>query len=61
MGGVIGGTLSSGVLHVGDEIEIRPGIRTETKGKTSWEPIITTVESLHAGGKPLKRVDDAWL
>jgi len=56
IGGVIGGTLSSGVLHVGDEIEIRPGIHTEIKGKSSWEPIITTVESLHAGGKTLKEL-----
>jgi translation initiation factor 2 subunit 3 len=56
VGGVLGGTLSAGILHVSDEIEIRPGIRTEVKGKTVWEPLITTVESLHAGGRPLKEV-----
>jgi translation initiation factor 2 subunit 3 len=56
VGGVIGGTLSTGILHVGDEMEIRPGIRSEAKGKTTWEPLITTVESLHAGGRPLKEV-----
>lgn len=56
VGGVLGGTLSAGVLRVGDEIEIRPGIKSEVKGKTVWGPILTTVESLHAGGRPLKDV-----
>lgn len=56
VGGVIGGSLSCGVLHVGDEIEVRPGLRTEARGKTSWEPIVTTIESLHAGGHSLKKI-----
>jgi translation initiation factor 2 subunit 3 len=61
VGGVIGGTLSSGVLHIGDEIEIRPGIMSEVKGKATWNPLITTVESLHAGGRPLKEVKPGGL
>ncbi len=61
VGGVIGGTLSSGVLRAGDEIEVRPGLRTEARGKTSWEPIVTTIESLHAGGRPLDEIHPGGL
>jgi translation initiation factor 2 subunit 3 len=61
VGGVIGGTLSNGVLHVNDEIEVRPGTKVEIKGKTSWMPITTTVESLYAGGRPLKEVKPGGL
>ena len=61
LGGVIGGTLLRGVFHTGDEIEIRPGLRTEIKGKVSWEPILTTLTSLHAGGHSLKEVGPGGL
>lgn len=48
-GGVIGGTLSQGVLKVGDEIEIRPGfvVRNE-KNQSSCKPLYTKIISLHA-------------
>jgi len=38
-GGVAGGTILKGVLRIGDEIEIRPGIiRKDAKtGQISWE------------------------
>jgi translation initiation factor 2 subunit 3 len=61
VGGVIGGTISSGILHVGDEIEVRPGTRVEIKGKSTWAPIVTIVESLYAGGRPLKEVKPGGL
>ncbi|QSZ67282.1 translation initiation factor IF-2 subunit gamma [Methanofollis aquaemaris] len=48
-GGVIGGSLVNGVIKDGDEIEIRPGIRTEVENKTVWEPIQTKVVSIHTG------------
>jgi translation initiation factor 2 subunit gamma len=48
-GGVIGGTLTEGVLHPGDELEIRPGIKVTTEGSTRWIPILTTVSSIFAG------------
>lgn len=57
VGGVIGGSLMQGVLKVGDEIEILPGIK---KGD-SWEPIKTRVESLIAGGKKVKEVHPGGL
>ncbi|MEM0342851.1 MAG: translation initiation factor IF-2 subunit gamma [Thermoplasmata archaeon] len=52
-GGVVGGTLTQGKLEIGDEIEIAPGRRIESGGKASWEPIITKVRSLYAGGLQL--------
>ncbi len=45
-GGVVGGTLLQGVLNVGDEIEIRPGIADE---KSRYESIHTKVVSLGTG------------
>jgi len=54
MGGVIGGTIFQGRLEVGDEIEIRPGVRVEKYGKTFHEPLFTEIMSLHAGGRTVK-------
>ena len=49
-GGVIGGSLIQGVLRVGDEIEIRPGIRIPVgPGRYRYEPVITEVVSLRFG------------
>ncbi|MDE1845700.1 MAG: translation initiation factor IF-2 subunit gamma [Candidatus Micrarchaeota archaeon] len=51
VGGVFGGSVFKGTFKVGDEIEIRPGINTtrEKGKKESYEPIITTIESLSSG------------
>ncbi|MBI3842472.1 MAG: translation initiation factor IF-2 subunit gamma, partial [Thaumarchaeota archaeon] len=46
-GGVIGGSIIQGILRVGDEIEIKPGLANEKNGK--YEPIITEVSSLGTG------------
>ncbi|MDM7274909.1 MAG: translation initiation factor IF-2 subunit gamma [Thermoprotei archaeon] len=57
MGGVLGGSLIQGVLRVGDELEIRPGIEVKkVGGKPVYEPILTRVESLRFGDTP---VDEA--
>jgi translation initiation factor 2 subunit 3 len=49
-GGVIGGSLVQGVLRVGDEIEIVPGIRVEKpSGRVVYEPLQTRVTSLRFG------------
>ncbi len=50
-GGVIGGTLSQGMLNAQDEIETRPGRMVEQDGKKSWIPIKTTVTQIMSGGK----------
>nr|WP_321497848.1 translation initiation factor IF-2 subunit gamma [uncultured Methanolobus sp.] len=48
-GGVIGGTLTEGVLHPGDELEVKPGRKVESDGMTRWESIITKVSMIVAG------------
>ena len=60
-GGVLGGTLTQGILDIGDEIEVSPGRKVESGGKVSWEQITTTVESLHAGGLELERAKPGGL
>lgn len=47
-GGVIGGTLESGYLRVGDYIEIRPGFvkKNAESGEIEYTPIISKIESL---------------
>jgi len=46
VGGVVGGSIVQGKFHVGDEIEIRPGIPVQEGGKTRYERLITTIRSL---------------
>ena len=53
-GGVLGGSIVQGELKVGDEIEIGPGRKVEHAGRTTWEPIFTTVTGIVAGGKSYK-------
>ena len=55
-GGVIGGSIFQGTFKVGDEVEIRPGLKAEKHGRISYEPIFTEITSLSAGGK---NVDEA--
>ncbi len=53
VGGVVGGSLIRGRIRVGDEIEIRPGIKDE-RGK--WNPLNSEVVSIMASGRS---VDEA--
>ncbi len=53
-GGVLGGSLIQGELKIGDEIEIRPGIRIQEKNKVRYEPIYTEIVSLMAGRNRLE-------
>ena len=48
-GGIIGGTLVQGVLRVGDEIEIRPGVRYQKGDKTVYQPLISRIVSIAYG------------
>ncbi|MBN2156409.1 MAG: translation initiation factor IF-2 subunit gamma [Candidatus Lokiarchaeota archaeon] len=48
-GGVVGGSISQGVLQIGDKIEIRPGIKRSNK----FEPLKTNVTSIYQGDIPL--------
>lgn len=49
-GGVAGGTILKGVLRIGSEVEVRPGIiRKDWKtGGISWSSIISRITSLKA-------------
>jgi translation initiation factor 2 subunit 3 len=60
-GGVIGGSLIQGVLKKGDEIEICPGRRVESKGKQEMETITTTIDSLFTGGKSVNEASPGGL
>jgi len=53
-GGVVGGTILEGKFVVGEEIELRPGIRAEKEGKTTYNHLFSEIVSLHAGGKSVK-------
>lgn len=54
-GGVAGGSILSGILKLGDEIEIRPGIVSkDEQGKIQCRPIYSRVISLFAENNSLK-------
>jgi translation initiation factor 2 subunit 3 len=48
-GGVVGGSISQGILQIGDKLEIRPGIKRNNK----YEPLKTNVTSIYQGTIPL--------
>ena len=50
-GGVIGGSLSQGLLHPGDKLEICPGRLVESEGRKQWVPLETKVVTLLAGSE----------
>lgn len=49
-GGVAGGTILKGVLKIGDEVEIRPGIirKDARTGQVSWSAILSKVTQMKA-------------
>lgn len=58
-GGVAGGSILQGVLRVGDEIEVRPGIVSKSTGRDDGRgmkcnPIFSKVSSLHAENNDLQ-------
>lgn len=54
-GGVAGGSILTGILKLGDEIEIRPGIVSkDDKGQIQCKPIFSRVVSLFAENNSLK-------
>lgn len=54
VGGIIGGSIVEGVFRIGDEIEIKPGMRVEAGGKVRYEPVTTSIQSLYTGGGTVK-------
>jgi translation initiation factor 2 subunit 3 len=53
-GGVAGGSILSGVLRLGDEVEIRPGIVTKNDSQIVCRPIRSRIVSLFADDNDLK-------
>jgi translation initiation factor 2 subunit 3 len=53
-GGIIGGALVQGQFNIADEIEIRPGVFDEKKGK--YDPIVSQVSTLGTGAGLVKWV-----
>jgi len=48
-GGVLGGALIRGVLKIGDEIEIKPGLNVIERNQKIYETVKTKIVSLHRG------------
>lgn len=59
VGGVLGGSLVRGEVHVGDEIEVLPGLPDEKGGKFS--PLATKIESLGTGAGMSQKVGPGGL
>jgi translation initiation factor 2 subunit 3 len=53
-GGIIGGALVQGQLNIADEIEIRPGVLDDKRGK--YDPISSEVSTLGTGAGLVKAV-----
>ena len=60
-GGVVGGSLLTGRLSVGDALEIRPGRMVTTGGRTKWVPIETVITSIVVGGEQVEEVTPGGL
>ena len=58
-GGVIGGAIIQGVVRVGDEIEIAPGVKVEESGK--YESLVTEVVNIRAGGRNVEEAKSGGL
>src|SRR3989344_678574 len=53
-GGVLGGSLMKGILKVGDEIEIKPGLNVIEKNQKIYETVKTRIVSLQRGEHKVK-------
>ncbi len=58
-GGVLGGSLVKGEMHVGDEIELKPGMVDDRTGK--YVPVVTKITSLQTGAGAADRVGPGGL
>ncbi len=61
VGGIIGGSLRWGKWKVGSEVEIRPGVEVDRKGKTFWEPLKSKIVSLRKGNRSVKEAGPGGL
>lgn len=62
VGGVIGGSITRGVMRVGDEIEIKPGIRIEKPGgRAEYVPLTTKIVSIKFGATEFREAGPGGL
>jgi translation initiation factor 2 subunit 3 len=54
-GGIIAGILKKGILKIGDEIEIKPGILEKHQNQMIYKPIKTKIVSIYRGIYPIKQ------
>lgn len=54
-GGVIAGILKKGILKIGDEIEIRPGVLEKHQNQIVYMPVKTKIASIYRGTHPIKQ------
>jgi len=55
-GGVLGGILKKGILKVGDEIEIKPGLSEKKNNQFIYTPLTTKILSIQKGKDSVKQV-----
>mgnify|MGYP001612401217 CR=1 FL=1 len=55
-GGVLGGILKRGILKVGDEIEIKPGLNLKKANQLIYQTLNTKILSLQKGNESVKEV-----
>lgn len=55
-GGVVGGILKRGKLKIGDEIEIKPGLRIKKANQNFYETLTTKILSIHKGNESVNEV-----
>lgn len=54
-GGVLGGILKKGILKVGDQIEIKPGISEKKSNQFVYTVLKTKIVSIHLGSKSVEK------
>ncbi|MBR9703789.1 translation initiation factor IF-2 subunit gamma [Candidatus Pacearchaeota archaeon] len=54
-GGVLAGILKKGILKIGQEIEIKPGITKKHANQISYIPVKTKITSIYRGTTPIKQ------
>lgn len=55
-GAVLGGTLVSGVVKIGDSIEIKPGIPVKEANQVSYKPLVANILNLFNGSQKVKEL-----
>jgi translation initiation factor 2 subunit 3 len=55
-GAVLGGALKQGILRVGDEIEIKPGLTIKEANQIKYKTVKTKIKSLHKGSYQMDEI-----